>query len=100
MGLRHPGRIAYFDGSQLMEAALGLRLTRVATAGLIALLAAGGPVMAAEPSVAGLWQKIDDETGKTVIWFLFVENGPAYEVVRANAFHRPGERPGAAVCPR
>lgn len=71
---------------------MGLRLTRVATAGLIALLAAGGPVLAAEPSVAGLWQKIDDETGKTVIWFLFLENGPAYDGVAAKLFPRPATR--------
>lgn len=80
-----------------MEAALGVRLTSVVTASLIALLAAGGPVRA-EPSVAGLWQKIDEETGKSVIWFLFLENGPTYEGVAAKLFPRPSDPPGAAIC--
>jgi len=32
---------------------------------------------ATEPSVSGLWQKIDEKTGEPVGWFLFVEhNGP------------------------
>jgi hypothetical protein len=79
-----------------MEAALGLRLASLAAAGLVALLAAGGPVKA-EPSVAGLWQKIDEETGKTVIWFLFLENGGTYEGVAAKLFPRPGD-PVTAVC--
>ena len=76
---------------------MGLRFLGVATAGLIALLAAGGPAAAAEPSVAGLWQKIDEQTGKTVIWFLFVENGGAYEGVAAKLFPRAGD-PVLTVC--
>ena len=76
---------------------MGVRLTSVVTASLIALLAAGGPVRA-EPSVAGLWQKIDEETGKSVIWFLFLENGPTYEGVAAKLFPRPSDPPGAAIC--
>jgi hypothetical protein len=79
------------------EAALGLRFSGVVTAGLIALLAAGGPAVAAEPSVAGLWQKVDEETGKTVIWFLFVENGGTYEGVAAKLFPRAGD-PVITVC--
>ena len=76
---------------------MGLRFSALATAGLIALLAAGGPAAAAEPSVAGLWQKIDEETGKTVIWFLFVENGGTYEGVAAKLFPRAGD-PVLTVC--
>ena len=74
-----------------------LRFLGVVTAGLIALLAAGGPAAAAEPSVAGLWQKIDEQTGKTVIWFLFVENGGTYEGVAAKLFPRAGD-PVLEVC--
>jgi len=80
-----------------MEEALRLRFLGVVTAGLIALLAAGGPAAAAEPSVAGLWQKIDEQTGKTVIWFLFVENGGTYEGVAAKLFPRAGD-PVLEVC--
>src|SRR5262249_28428232 len=35
-------------------------------------MCAAAPVMAAEPTAAGLWQK-KDEAGKSVGWFLFVE---------------------------
>lgn len=75
-----------------------MRFTRLAMAGLIALAAAGQPLLAAaEPSVAGLWQKIDAETGKTVIWFLFVEHGGAYEGVAAKLFPRPSDDP-SPIC--
>ncbi len=71
-------------------------------AGLVALFATVLPVAAAEPepepSAAGLWQKIDAETGKTVIWFLFVENGGLYEGVAAKLFPRPSDGPTPPVC--
>jgi hypothetical protein len=81
-----------------MEESLAVRLTRLAVAGLVALLMAGQTVAAAEPSVAGLWQKIDAQTGKTVIWFLFVQNGGAYEGVAAKLFPLPTDGPTPPVC--
>jgi hypothetical protein len=92
-----PGEWFTFSKSVNEEEPVGLRFSALATAGLIALLAAGGPAAAAEPSVAGLWQKIDEETGKTVIWFLFVENGGTYEGVAAKLFPRAGD-PVLTVC--
>jgi hypothetical protein len=53
---------------------------------------------AAEPSVAGLWQKVDEETGKSVGWFLFVEHDGFYEGVFAKLFKRPGDGPNAPTC--
>ena len=38
-----------------------------------------------------LWQKIDAQTGKTIVWFLFVERGGAYEGVAAKLFPRPSD---------
>ncbi len=77
---------------------MAVRLTTLVIAGLAALLAASQPLAAAEPSVAGLWQKIDTETGKTVIWFLFVENGGAYEGVAAKLYPPPNGEPPPTVC--
>jgi len=49
------------------------------------------PVHAAEPSAAGLWQKVED--GKPVGWFLVVDHDGIFEGVIAKTFPLPGEDP-------
>jgi hypothetical protein len=74
-----------------------VQLRTFALAGLVALLATVHCAAAAEPSVTGLWQKVDDETGKTVGWFLFFQHSSVYEGVIAKVFLRPGDPPNQ-VC--
>jgi Uncharacterized protein conserved in bacteria (DUF2147) len=67
------------------------RLALPTVAALVLSLAAVLPARAAEPSAAGLWQKIED--GKPVGWFLFVDHDGIFEGVIAKTFPEPGENP-------
>lgn len=59
---------------------------------LFAMIPAG---QAAEPSAAGLWQKIED--GKPVAWFLMVDHDGIFEGVIAKTFPLAGDDPNA-IC--
>jgi len=58
----------------------------------LAMLAGMLPARGAEPSAAGLWQKI--ENGKPVVWVLMVDRRDGFfEGVIAKTFPTPGETP-------
>jgi hypothetical protein len=51
---------------------------------------------AAEPTAAGLWQKIED--GKPVVWVLMVDHAGTFEGAIARTFPSPDGKPGAEIC--
>jgi hypothetical protein len=74
-----------------------LRLMLPAATGFAIAAALSCSAQAAEPSAAGLWQKIED--GKPVAWFLVVDHSGIFEGVIAKTFPLPGEDPNAVdIC--
>jgi hypothetical protein len=57
--------------------ALKPQLKTLFLSGFAALVIAAAPARAAEPSASGLWQK-QDEAGRPIGWFLFVERNGTY----------------------
>jgi hypothetical protein len=68
-----------------------LRLALPIMTGFVMLLVLLTPGQAAEPSAAGLWQKVED--GKPVAWFLVVDHDGIFEGVVAKTFPLPAEEP-------
>jgi len=59
--------------------------------------ASGAVAQTAEPSAAGLWQKL--EKNKPVAWFLVVDHSGIFEGVIAKTFPLPGEDPNVVdIC--
>jgi len=82
---------------RMFRSTLRLIMPAVSTLAL-AIVAAALAAKAQEPTVVGLWQKLD-ETNQPVGWFLFVERNGTYEGAIARVFLRPGEDPHQ-VCSR
>lgn len=58
---------------------------------IIAPVAITISALAADPSAAGLWQKV--ENGKPVAWFLVTDRESIFEGIVAKTFPEPGENP-------
>ena len=73
-----------------------MRLTflTIVGASLMVALSCGGPLRAAEPSAAGLWEQLDDHGHS---WFLFFERAGVYEGSVVKMFIRPGT-PSNPIC--
>jgi uncharacterized protein (DUF2147 family) len=77
------------------------QLTIAIMAAVAAFSYVASPARAAEQTVAGLWQKIDDSSGRPVGWFLFVDHSGVFEGAIAKVFPKPGEEanPRCTYCP-
>ena len=80
----------------MLTAISRLRRALPLLAGLALLSAVVSPLQAADPSAAGLWQKLED--GKPVAWFLVVDHDGIFEGVIAKTFPLPGEDNSNDVC--
>jgi uncharacterized protein (DUF2147 family) len=49
------------------------------------------PVHAAEPSAVGLWEQVDESSGKAESWFKIIERNGVYEGAIVKIFFKPGE---------
>jgi hypothetical protein len=86
--------VLWIDQVVTMQTAIsGIRRALATAIMAIALLAAAPSARAAEPSAAGLWQKVED--GKPVGWFLVVERDGIFEGAIAKTFPKAGEDPNA-----
>jgi uncharacterized protein (DUF2147 family) len=63
----------------------------VVMSAIIMLGAAGASLRAAEPSAVGLWEQVDEKSGKPESWFKITERNGAYEGNIVKIFFKPGE---------
>ena len=75
-------------GSVVMAASL----PRSIIIGALVLVGATGlPVRAAEPTAAGLWEQVDENSGKPESWFKITERNGVYVGNLVKIFFKPGE---------
>ena len=89
--------ILWRDAFPHRQPLLPVNVMRISRSNFLALLVSGAAafgvatsVAAAEPSAAGLWQKLED--GKPVVWVLIVEHNGTFEGAFAKMFPKPGEK--------
>jgi uncharacterized protein (DUF2147 family) len=65
-----------------------------AVLGVVLLLSAASlPLRAAEPTAVGLWEQVDEKSGKPESWFRIAEKNGVYEGTIVKMFLKPGEDP-------
>lgn len=73
-----------------------IRSRRLAMTAAAAVTLMSAPGLAADPTAAGLWQKV--EGGKPVVWVLVVDHGGIFEGAIAKTFPSPDDKPGDDIC--
>jgi uncharacterized protein (DUF2147 family) len=78
-----------------------MRAKYLTVAAALLSLVSTGYALGPEPTAAGLWQSVDDDTHQPNAWFLIRDNGGFYEGAIVRMFLKPGEDPNALCdqCP-
>jgi uncharacterized protein (DUF2147 family) len=79
---------------ELEEMTMNAMPRLIAAAALLAvaaLLVGDLHTRAAEPTAAGLWEQVDEKSGKAESWFKITEHNGVYEGVIVKIFFKPGE---------
>ena len=66
-------------------------VAKAVLAGALLLGAAAFPLRAAEPTAAGLWEQVDEKSGKPESWFKITERNGVYLGNIVKIFFKPGE---------
>ena len=77
-----------------------MRARYATVAAALLSLVATGHTLGAEPTVAGLWQSVDDDTKEPNGWFLIRDNGGVYDGAIVRMFLKPGTRTLSATSVR
>src|SRR5262245_8175110 len=72
---------------------MGMWLQRSVIAVVLLFGSVALPVRAAEPTATGLWEQVDEKTGKPESWFKITERNGIYEGAFVKIFFKPGEDP-------
>lgn len=73
-----------------------MRATRLTVTVALFLLLGATHTLGAEPTAAGLWQSVDDDTKQPKAWFLVRDNGGVFDGIIVKMFLKPGENPDVA----
>jgi len=74
-----------------------MRARHLTVAAALLVLIGAGQTLGAEPTAAGLWQSLDEDSHQPNAWFLIRDNGGLYEGTIVRMFMKPGEDPNV-VC--
>ena len=74
-----------------------MRARHLLVAAALLSLVGSGSAISAEPTAAGLWQSVDDETHQPSGWFLIREHDGVFEGAIVRMYMKPGESPERRV---
>ena len=74
-----------------------MRARHLTVAAALFLLIGAGQTLGAEPTAAGRWQSLDEESHQPNAWFLIRDTGGLYDGTIVRMFMKPGEDPNV-VC--